>query len=462
MSRVPRQLFTARLCARLLLGVAGAAAISLAAPEVWAQPKKAEAKEGEAKESRQIAIVVEGEDADSMRGAIMAIVPETLQVVEPDDFEKALKKQGAKPPLAKAIADKRQRDKTITRIRKAAKAAKVDAVVVGVVRKAGAKKELVLLFIDQKPGDLSVDDTIPLRGSEADHLRSIDAALGPVLREIAPEPAKEEEEKPPPKEEKPPPKEEEKEPAGARPKHQFGREMLVGELGLEIGGRFFGYKDALTANLRPYNVFGQPLLALGVEFYPLAGSTTPVVKDLGLTLAYARALGLSSETEDGALSLPTTYQRFSVGLRGRINVGEGAEAIIVGVSGGLRLLQFELEAPAERPDLAAELPNVSYTLLRLGVDVRAPVGPVAILGGLEYLAPVSYSGAYERLTDPSVGGTGLNLGVAVPITPGIEGRVMLEYMRFFSSFTPLVGDPYVAGGALDHFLGIRFGGAYVY
>jgi hypothetical protein len=48
------------------------------------------------------------------------------------------------------------------------------------------------------------------------------------------------------------------------------------------------------------------------------------------------------------------------------------------------------------------------------------------------------------------------------VIEGVEARVMGEYTRFFSSFSPEVGDPYVAGGALDHFLGVRLAGAYIH
>jgi hypothetical protein len=443
------------LCARLALGLAGAITAALAAPEpAAAQPA----------ESKSIAIRIEGPEGDSFRGAILAIVPETLKVVEPEEFEKALKKAGVKLPVGKTIADKRQRPPVLTKIRKAAAALKLEAVVLGLVRQTGAKKELYLTYIDQIPGDLAVDEPIALRGTEADYLRSIDATLGPVLREIAPPPPEEKE--PPPEEEKAKPDEEEEEKPeeeepGARRKNEVASALLSAELGVEIGGRWFFYSDGITNNLRPYQLFGQPLIAAGAEIYPLAGTDLPVVNGLGLTVSYARALGLSSKVDDGTESFGTTYQRLTAGLRLRFPLGEGPEAVVVGASAGVRLLSFTYEPP---PALEPVVPDVSYTLLRLGADVRAPVGPVALLAGLEFLLPLADGKVYDRFRDASVLGIGLGGGLAVPIPvlAGLEARALVEYARFFSSFAPVLGDPYVAGGALDQFLGIRLAAAYVY
>jgi hypothetical protein len=188
------------------------------------------------------------------------------------------------------------------------------------------------------------------------------------------------------------------------------------------------------------------------------------VRDLGITVSYARAFALESST-DGGEPIGTTYQRFGVGLRLRhafagMSLAD-AGAPVVGLSGGLRLIRFSYDAPDQ---LAAEVPDVSYTLLRVGVDGRVPLGPVAALVMFDYLGPLSAGAVYDRFRDASVAGIGLGAGVAVPVPAlaGLEVRLLVEYTRFFSSFAPVVGDAYVAGGALDELLGIRLAGAYIY
>ena len=54
------------------------------------------------------------------------------------------------------------------------------------------------------------------------------------------------------------------------------------------------------------------------------------------------------------------------------------------------------------------------------------------------------------------------LGLGIKLTDGLEARLVAEYARFFYSFTPQVGDAYVAGGALDQIYGMRLGAAYAY
>ena len=90
------------------------------------------------------------------------------------------------------------------------------------------------------------------------------------------------------------------------------------------------------------------------------------------------------------------------------------------------------------------------------------MGPVAILAGFDFFIPLSSGAVYDAFTDASVLGFALGGGVAIPITSGVEARVQLDYARFFSSFTPVPGDAFVAGGALDQYLGIRLGAAYAY
>ncbi|MCC6559106.1 MAG: hypothetical protein IT372_39785 [Polyangiaceae bacterium] len=434
-------------CARLALGAAAALGLGLAAPAAAAAAEPEAAAAAEPAPAKSIAIHVEGKDADSIRSAIQAIVPETLGVVEPDVFTAALRKAGARPPIGALLLAKSRRERTLGQFRKALAGAKVEAVVIGVVRRGRSGTELVLLYVDPIEGDLAVDEVIQVKG-DADLLVAIEGALGPALKEIAPPPPPEE--KPPP----PPPAPEPVEPAGERPRHDPRTALFAVELGFELGGRWFRYSDGITQNLRPYDVFGAPTVAVGGEVYPLAGSAIPVMKDLGITLSYARALGLSSSTEGGD-PVTTTYQRFGAGLRFRYPLMPGA---LVGGSLGFRLIQFSFDAP---DPLAAEVPEVSYAALRLGVDGRVPAGPVALTAMMEFLGPLSSGEVYDRFRGASVLGVGCGGGVIYPAFEGVEVRLSIEYTRFFSAFTPELGDPYIAGGALDHFLGIRLAGAYI-
>jgi hypothetical protein len=56
----------------------------------------------------------------------------------------------------------------------------------------------------------------------------------------------------------------------------------------------------------------------------------------------------------------------------------------------------------------------------------------------------------------------MGLYVTFVLPAGFETRAGVEYTRFFSTFKPEPGDSYVAGGALDQYLALRVGIAYVF
>ncbi|WP_437299311.1 hypothetical protein [Sorangium sp. So ce426] len=449
------------LCGRILLGLSAVTAATFAlTPVALAAPKA----------SKSIAVRIEGPRADDIREDILAIVPETLGVVDPDAFSKSLKGAGQTKPVGDTLVSKAQRKKAIDRIRKAGKAAKAEGVIYGVSRtNKKKKKEVHLVYVDENAGDLAVDSAVPLSGSRDDRKRALEELLGPTLAQIAPPPAEEDEAKGDREgegedgnggdEEKVEGGEErdadEGGKGGEREPHEAGSALFSIELGVEFVGRWFDYSDPRTRNLPPYSVFGQPALSVSGELYPLASTDIAVLKGLGVTAGYARALGLNSAVGSGD-PISTTYERINLGLRERLSLGE---ASVLGISAGLRFLTFEIDAPA---DLARTVPNVSYTLFRAGLDGRFPVGPIALALGAEYILPLSSGPVYERFTGASVQGIGALAGVMVPVATGIEARLIVEYARFFSSFQPEQGDAYIAGGAIDQYLGLRLAGAYVY
>ncbi|WP_437928774.1 hypothetical protein WMF37_05710 [Sorangium sp. So ce291] len=448
------------LCGRILLGLSAATAATFAlAPVTLAAPKA----------SKSIAVRIEGPNADDIREDILAIVPETLGVVEPDAFSKALKSAGQTKPVGDTLVSKAQRKKAIDRIRKAGKAAKAEGVIYGVSRtNKKKKKEVHLVYVDENAGDLAVDSAVPLGGSREDRKKALEELLGPTLAQIAPPPAADEdkakgegeegagdEEKGEGGDEKDEGDSGTGDKGGKRKKNEVGSALFSVELGVELVGRWFDYSDPRTQNLRPYSIFGQPALSVSGELYPLASTDIAVLKGLGITAGYAQALGLNSAVGGGD-PISTTYQRINLGLRERLSLGEKS---VLGISAGLRFLTFEIDAPA---DLARTVPNVSYTLFRAGLDGRFPVGPVALGLGAEYILPLSSGPVYERFTGASVQGIGALAGVMIPVATGIEARLLVEYARFFSSFQPEQGDPYIAGGAIDQYLGLRLAGAYVY
>jgi hypothetical protein len=240
--------------------------------------------------------------------------------------------------------------------------------------------------------------------------------------------------------------------------HDAGTTLFIVGAEYEIGGRRVGYTDLVIQNLRTYDVLGAPVVALSAEVYPGAKSGVPVLRDIGLVLGYAGAVGLDAGLPDGT-KMGTSWHRADAALRGRLRLGKQPGAPIVTLSAGYAFASFVFDAPAT---FAAEVPSVTYHSLRIGADGRVPLGPVALRLGAGYRVPLAAGALLDRFRDGSVGGVDALVGVAVPIAKGFEARAGAEYTRYFYSFFPNPGDPYIAGGALDEYVGFKIGAAYVH
>ena len=435
----------ARIGRTILALIAVLAAIALAPAQAFA-----------AGSAKAIAIYVEGNDADIVRGALLTIAPERLRIIDPAVFSDALAKEGQRGSFGPALTQAKQREKALARLRKAAATVGADAVIAARSKKNGPGGLVVaVLLIDQIPGDLQVDEDVTLPSGSDAKKAALDRVLGSHLEQLAG------------------PKAESKAvvtktsdapvvvaPASAAPareKNQMSTALFAASLTFEIGGRRFAYSDPITPNTRDYDVFGAPMPAVAAEVYPAAGTTVPFLKDLGLTGSFARAFGISSATKSGS-KLGTTWMRAGGGLRARFRPGSN-EGPVLGVSGGVNFTSFTFDGSAT---LATSTPDVNYVSLRGGVDARIPFWRMALLLDAGYDGALSAGAVYDRFTGSTVGGLDFGAGFAILIASGFEARLTGHYTRYFYSFDPVPGNAYVAGGALDELLGIGIGVAYAY
>jgi len=400
-----------------------------------------------------LAVHVEGQDAGSVREDIEAALPDRIVVATTKEFSAALKKSGQTKPLGAAMTNPKQRDKLVPRVQQAASIIGAGAVLVGIVQKVRGEKKVHLVWVNAEDDATPVDEAVSLKGSEDERRKLIAAAITSAVEQYAPPPPPETKDTapPPPSEEKP-----KDEASPKRVRHQAGSSIVAAEIGFEMGGRVFTYSDGISGNLRRYDVYGAPVLAAGVEVFPAAMTTVPVLRDLGITLGYGRAVGLSSATEGGE-PVDTVYQRITAALKYRIPI-ERPTGPVIGVLGGVRWQTFNVAAPGA---LGEQVANVDYLAIRAGVDGWIPLGPVAAMLGFEWLEPLTTGEVYDRFSGAKVHGITATAGLAARFESGLQIRLTGEYVRFFSDFDPVLGDPYVAGGALDQFFGVRLGLAYM-
>jgi hypothetical protein len=237
-----------------------------------------------------------------------------------------------------------------------------------------------------------------------------------------------------------------------------GRTEVGVSVSVDVGNRRFKYSDELGGALRPYNLAIAPMLSFGLEAYPLATSNVPVLRDLGFRGRLSRAFGLDSTTPEGA-SIDTSWTRFSGEVRQRALV-PGRHPLEFGAFFGADASYFVMSSKTE---IQALLPSARTVSLRFGLDGRVLIaGRFSTMLDVAYLHVTSPGEVYQHFRDPHLAGIDGALGFALGIVPGLEARLAGRYTRYFATFHPEVGDPYVAGGALDEQLQIGLGVRYAH
>ncbi len=235
-----------------------------------------------------------------------------------------------------------------------------------------------------------------------------------------------------------------------------GRIEVAAFVGAGAGGRFFRYSDAIGRLLAPYTLAVAPIASFELEAYPLASTNLPGLRDIGFRGRVSRAFAVDSKTPDGA-AIDTSWMRFGGDVRYRI-IAPGRHRFELGILAGADANYFSMSTASK---VAALVPSARTVSLRFGVDAELLVsGRFSILFGGSYLVTTSPGEIYDRFRDAKVAGVDANLGFALGLAPGLSARLSGDYTRYFSSFRPNVGDPAVAGGALDQQwragLGVRY------
>ncbi len=226
--------------------------------------------------------------------------------------------------------------------------------------------------------------------------------------------------------------------------------------GLEIATRHFAYSDPLViaTNLRPYDVTGVPLFALGGDIRPFVWTDVPVLKHASLSFDYAFAPALVSST-DASDDIKTSWDHGDLTLRVPVRLGKHLRAPTITPTLGYGWLGFSF---VNTGPLAAEIPTVTYRFVRAGITGEITLTkPLTLIASFDYLAPLEGGSVYERFRDPTVDGIGAKLGCGINIAQNTRLTLMFDYTRFFSSFVPVPGDAFVAGGALDQFGTVKAG-----
>jgi hypothetical protein len=442
-----------------------AVAIGCAASALAASPDVARAQAAEPAAKHRFVLYTEGGRGADVRKLFNDALPDNVDEVTADDFKKALSKRGQTLPFGLTLTLESKRQNMLGRIGNAVADVDAEVALIGYVRKNKVgQQEVMLLAVERDKSEPSIDAVVVLDkdSTKADFeaaLRDLvdawkpkggAAADGAADGAAGGDAGSGGDKKP----EAPAPEDGE----WQRPKNVYGHEIIGINASFDLGFRFFSYNDGITTNLRDYNVYAAPGVSARVEVFPFAPTGVLILRDIGFTGEFRMALGLSSETSDGT-EVGTQWLRFGGGLRYRLPLGPKEKPFVLGLKGSFIQDGFALDATG---DLAAESPSVSYNFMRVGLDGRFPIGPIALTAFGGYLGAISSGEVHERFRDSSIGGIDVGGGLTVPIVYGLEARLQAEYVRWFYAFAPVPGDAYVAGGALDEHIHIEIGPQYVF
>jgi hypothetical protein len=238
---------------------------------------------------------------------------------------------------------------------------------------------------------------------------------------------------------------------------EFDKSLFDVEVGGDVVGRRFDYRDGISENLRSYSVAPAAMASMAADVFPFAGASG-ILRDVGLTGSYGRSLFLKSALPGGN-DLSSAETAYSFGLRVRIRPwGDGAA--LLGASYEYAGQSFVFDSAG--PPIDTQVPSVDYRANRIAIDTRIPLGRLAFLASAGFRAVLSAGDVASRFRESSADGVDGTLGVSVTVASGWEARLIGDYERYFYAFQPMPGDGYVAGGALDQFFGGRLAVAYVY
>jgi hypothetical protein len=231
--------------------------------------------------------------------------------------------------------------------------------------------------------------------------------------------------------------------------------LVVGTVAIQLANRHLNYRDAVTS--LPADDSGlAPTPSVAIEVFPGSRTGTVFLQDIGVFGDFDLGI-VHGKTLPGGSKASASWTRFDVGLKYRIWLwGRDWKKPMIApsVSYGQESYSYDDSAPSPTP---LETPSVAYKMIRPRLDLRVPVGPIALLGGGGYLAVVKSGEVSSKFRDPRVIGWEADLAATLPLGTLFEARAGVGYRRYIYWFSPQEGDTNIANGAHDQVLRIELG-----
>ncbi len=235
----------------------------------------------------------------------------------------------------------------------------------------------------------------------------------------------------------------------AQPEAPKERPMAL-RLGVGFTGlnRNYTYRDDIFDALSKYRLPWGPAPSAELEFFPGALFSSGIAANFGIRGAFNYVVGVSSVAN--GVKFASSSMKLQASLVGRIPI----RIVEVQVGVGYGMQTFGIAASSGGTD-RPNIPNVSYGGIRPMLEATVHFTPIfgLHLGGAYQVLISKGELAAAPYFPRSVGG-GADMWVAVSVKPLSHFAIRLQgdYSRYFFSLKPEVGDPYIAGGALDEYL----------
>ena len=240
--------------------------------------------------------------------------------------------------------------------------------------------------------------------------------------------------------------------AEAEADDEADRPVRSNSLDLSIGTQFytrrFVYNQNLQGQQQGHRSGAVPAPNASLDFFFLPS--------LGISLGAEYSQALASQDRDGSRHRTTSFG-YSAGAKARFDIGGD---LLVGAAYGENRLRVTRDGSAAA---APQMPDLSYRQVILGASTRFEIGyGASLIGGGNYLHLLGLGQLQSADYFPRISGRGGEgyAGLAIPITTAFEARVMANLRRYVFAMNNVTGDPRLAGGAVDQYLGVNLAVAY--
>jgi hypothetical protein len=236
------------------------------------------------------------------------------------------------------------------------------------------------------------------------------------------------------------------------------------EADFRVVRRTLSYNDVLTPeDLPDYTLNAGPGVGLKFQWFPGAHATAGVGAQFGLDFEWERLFAIDSKSADG-ITFPTEAQQFLVDFRWRYPVKRWEPFLVIGY--GSQTFRIGVASDSSGNPVTPGVPGVKYQFVRVGAGFRVEVGKknLVVLGGnIAFRGVFDVGGIGSQAWFPQAKANGMDTGILIgfALPKGFEVRLGLDYRRYGFDLNPVPPDaPYVAGGALDRYLGFTVGFAW--